>query len=160
MRALFETDADRQREDRIAQSIAARWRCALHKLPIRYKLDYVMVRDDEAIGFCEVKARQYEWAALATMGGVLLSIGKWCSARELCQTTERPFLFAVAALDGIWTLTVSDFRGPQRIKWHGRDDREDWQDREPCVMLDCARFVPLAPDRILQQKCQPDTFRP
>jgi hypothetical protein len=68
-----------------------------------------------------------------------MSIGKWVAAKNLSEATQLPFILAVKTLDGIWYSTFETFT-PDNVFIMGRTDRNDWQDIEPCVVLDCKRF--------------------
>ena len=76
------------------------------------------------------------------MGGYLLSIGKWAAAKTLCEASNLPFTLVVTTTDGIWFYVVQDFK-PDSVLVRGRKDRNDWQDVEPCVLLDVAKFSKL-----------------
>ena len=68
-----------------------------------------------------------------------MSLDKFMSAKELNATTGLPCMIVLNALDGIWYTTFHDAKViSYRIK--GRVDRNDWQDMEPCVVLDTDQF--------------------
>ena len=46
---------------------------------------------------------------------------------------------AVKTLDGIWYAKFTSFK-PDDVMVMGRTDRDDWQDIEPCVVLNCNKF--------------------
>lgn len=144
MRQMYETAADLACEQEVASRITAAWDCSLRKLPIRYHLDFAVTRGDKLVGFCEIKTRNYTMQQIDSMGGYLMSIGKWEAARNLSYAADKPFVLAVKTTDGIWYSSVygSQFVADD-VLVRGRTDRGDWQDIEPCVLLDCNRFKRL-----------------
>lgn len=142
MRPLYETDADLQRESSVVEKLEKLWRCQMAKLPIRYHLDYVAKRGDKAVAFCEVKTRNYTMDRIDQLGGYLMSIGKWSSAECLHRASGLPFLLVVQASDGLYYSSFTEFK-PDDVLVRGRTDRNDWQDIEPCVVLNTQRFTKI-----------------
>ena len=93
------------------------------------------------MAFCEIKTRNYTMADITKMGGYLLSLGKWTAAKQLSDSTTLPFMLVVQALDGVYH-SKNPFT-PKGVLFRGRTDRNDWQDVEPCVLLDTKNFVRL-----------------
>ena len=139
MRPLYETSADLDNEDSISKMLSHHWNCEFVKLPLRYHLDFVVTRNDKAVGFAEFKTRNYSMADINKMGGYLLSIGKWSAAKQLCEASQLPFALVVKTLDGLYCSTFTEFK-PDDVLVRGRTDRSDWQDIEPCVLLITQRF--------------------
>jgi hypothetical protein len=136
---LYETAADLDNEASIAKVLSLKWDCNFVKLPIRYHLDFVVTRDDKAIAYAEFKTRNYSMADIDKMGGYLMSIGKWSAAKQLCDATQLPFILVVKTLDGVYRSSFTEFK-PDDVLVRGRTDRNDWQDIEPCVLLNTQRF--------------------
>ncbi len=142
MRPLYETDADLKREGSVVEILEKAWNCTMTKLPIRYHLDYVARRGDKAVAFCEVKTRNYTMQKIDQLGGYLMSIGKWSSAESLYRASGLPFILAVHATDGVYYASFTEFT-PDDVLVRGRTDRNDWQDIEPCVVLNTNKFKKL-----------------
>jgi hypothetical protein len=136
---MYETGADLDRETSVVNVIEKAWNCTMTKLPIRYHLDYVARRGDKAVAFCEIKTRNYTMAQIDSFGGYLMSIGKWSSAESLHRASGLPFSLVVHATDGIYYSMFKEFI-PDDVLVRGRTDRNDWQDIEPCVMLNVDKF--------------------
>jgi len=136
---MYETEADLAGEKHIAELLEAKWSCKFIKLPIRYHLDFVLTRGDTAVAYAELKTRNYTMADIGSMGGYLMSIGKWSAAKQLCDASHLPFILIVKALDGIYQTRETAF-SPDSVMVRGRKDRNDWQDIEPCVLLNTNRF--------------------
>lgn len=112
--------------------------CKARKLPIRYALDYGLFQD-KLIGFAEVKCRTVGFEAIHRMGGYMLSLGKWMSARTLYEMTGAPFFLAVSTPDGTFAARFDEFP-VFTVSLGGRTDRRDWQDMEPVVMIPVWHF--------------------
>jgi len=142
VRPLYETDADRLAEKNVADLLEVRWTCQLSKLPIAYRLDFLVCTILQPRAFCEIKVRKYTWEQISDWGGYMLSLGKWDAARNLFLATGLPFLLVVSCAGDVrWRLFARFPVVP--IKMGGRTDRDDSQDMEPVVMIDCAKFNTL-----------------
>ena len=139
MRQLYETQEDLSSEAEVADYLSKIWKCEMSKLPIRYHLDFVAQRGKNAVAFCEVKVRNYSMEQIGKMGGYMLSLGKWSSAKQMCEASGLPFILVIKATDGIWFSLIDSFR-PDSVIVNGRTDRDDWQDIEPCVLIKQSRF--------------------
>jgi hypothetical protein len=139
MRPLYETSSDLDRENSVVDTLQKAWNVTMSKLPIRYHLDFVIARGDKALAFCEVKTRNYTMAQIDSFGGYLMSIGKWASAESLSRASGLPFVLVVKATDGLYHAKFRDFK-PDNVLVRGRTDRNDWQDIEPCVLLNTDKF--------------------
>ena len=139
MRPLYETAADLMGEVSVAKTLASLWDCEFVKLPLRYHLDFVVTRNGRAVAYAELKTRNYSMADIDKMGGYLMSIGKWSAAKQLCDASLLPFVLIVKTLDGLYRSSFTEFI-PDDVLVRGRTDRNDWQDIEPCVLLNTKRF--------------------
>ena len=142
MRPLYETASDLNRESKIAEFLETAWGCSFNKLSIKYGLDFAITVNDRVKAFCEIKTRNYSMPEIANMGGYLLSIGKWMSAKHLSESSGLPFLLIVCATDALYQGRFTEFKH-NNVLLRGRKDRNDWQDIEPCVLLDTKRFKKL-----------------
>ena len=141
MRQMYESSDDLERESSVIAKVETAWKCKAVKLSIKYSLDYVLVRGDKALAFCEVKTRNYTMAQIDQFGGYLLSLGKWMAAKQISDSCGLPFFLIVQTTDGIYYADFhSDFGLPDGVLVRGRTDRDDWQDVEPCVLLNVNRF--------------------
>jgi hypothetical protein len=139
MRQMYENEETKASEEEVMNHLCLKWSCSFSKMPIRYNLDYVLSVDKKAVAFCEVKTRNYEMEKINELGGYLMSLGKWMAAKNTYDATNLPFLLAVKTLDGIWYAKFTSFK-PDVVMVMGRTDRGDWQDIEPCVVINCNRF--------------------
>ena len=110
-------------------------------MPIQYKLDFAVERNDSVVAFCEVKVRKYSMEDIDSMGGYKISLAKWMAGMQMLKETGHPFVILVGATDGIFQKTVKHPpKLPLNIAVWGRDDRGDNQDFEPCVIIDAKEF--------------------
>ena len=143
-RPVYETQSDLDREMEVARFLERIWDCKFHKTPVRYHVDFVISRGKVVLSYCEVKVRNYSMKDINNMGGYLISAGKWSSAKSLSESSGLPFTLVIKALDGIWYNLVKENFKPDGIIIGGRDDRHDWQDTEPCILINCDRFTKVA----------------
>jgi hypothetical protein len=144
MRPTYETEEDLQRESLVIQQVESAWKCQAVKLSVKYSLDYALKRGDKVLSFCEIKTRNYTMADITKMGGYLLSLGKWTAAKQLSDSTTLPFMLVVKTIDGVYYSKFHSGVPTQKgVLFRGRTDRDDWQDVEPCVLLDTQYFVRL-----------------
>jgi hypothetical protein len=142
MRPLYETQDNLSSEQEVAAHLEKAWKCSMSKLPIRYHLDFVAQRGKNAVAFCEVKVRNYSMDQIGKMGGYMLSLGKWSAAKQMCEASCLPFILVVKTTDGIWYSIIESFK-PDSVIVNGRQDRGDWQDIEPCVLINQSKFKQL-----------------
>ena len=141
MRPTYESEDDLKREAAVISGVESAWKCKAVKLSVKYSLDYVFVREDKAYAFCEVKTRKYTMAEIDQFGGYLLSMGKWRAAKQISEATKLPFFLIVKTTDGLYHADFyPPFGFPDDVLVRGRTDRNDWQDIEPCVLLNVNRF--------------------
>lgn len=143
MRPLYESNADLEREWSVASIIESAWSCKMVKLGIKYSLDFVVTEEDsdKALGFCEIKTRNYTMEQIGNFGGYLLSLGKWVAAKELCTASNLPFFLVVKTSDGLYYARFDHVFKPYAVHVRGRKDRGDEQDIEPCVLINVDRFT-------------------
>jgi hypothetical protein len=138
-RPIYESKQDLDREKQLSTILSEAWSCSFVKMPIKYHLDYAMLRDEKIVGFCEMKSPNYSLADFRRFGGFFISLDKFMSSNKLNGTTMLPCFIVLNALDGVWYASFHDAK-LTAIKMKGRKDRNDWQDMEPCVVLDTDQF--------------------
>ncbi|CAB4133834.1 hypothetical protein UFOVP263_18 [uncultured Caudovirales phage] len=138
-RAYYETASDLDKEKTVAEILNTAWKCSLTKMPVKYHLDYVIIRDDKIVGFCELKSPNYSLADFKRFGGFFISLDKFMNAKKMNEATGLPCFIVINALDGLWYATFHN-ANITYFKVKGRKDRNDWQDIEPCAVLDTEQF--------------------
>lgn len=143
MRPLYESEDDRANERRLAAAVSVAWKVEPVKLKMAYNIDYALLRDGRTVAVSEFKCRKYSMEQLDSMGGFMLSLHKWMSAKHLSEAAGVPFVVVVADKDGvIWHHRPTEFVH-DGIGYGGRTDRGDGQDVEPVVLLRKQRFAAM-----------------
>lgn len=140
VRPLYETEAHLEKERSLALFFEQTYQCRLHKMPIRYHLDFAVEQDGKIRAFLEIKTTRYSLQEHKAYGGLKLSFAKWCAAEKLCGVGNVSFILLVGFPDAPRYLRTDDFRHDGLV-WWGRADRGDAQDMEPAVNLSVERFV-------------------
>lgn len=125
-RPMYETEADRRKEQALADAFA-RHGYDFYKLPIQYRLDFVVFKDGAAKAFVEVKHRNVRLLQYDT---AMVSLSKVIQARLLTQHTGLPAYLLNVYKDNIARI---DFANDYEIGKGGRSDRGDAQDADICA---------------------------
>ena len=134
MRTLYETVDDLRSEKNVIGYVSQCWNVVSFKLPMSYKIDYVMYRNGSPLGFAEVKVRTHTFGTFPTY---IISLAKVMEARRLGRETNTTPILIVSWTDKVGYL---DFFSHHQIKQGGRSDRNDWQDQEPMCHFDLKHF--------------------
>lgn len=146
-RQLFETSADRTKEAEFAEKIASVKKVKMHKLPMNYRLDF-MVADMEgrAIALAEIKCRTI---AASYYPSYAISLAKYEQGirltEHLCHDlTNEPikFLIFVRFEDRDLYYKHDQMNASEiHVRWGGRIwDARDEDDREPMVHIPMGLF--------------------
>jgi hypothetical protein len=140
-RPIYETRANLDQELSVAAVVARKWDCVPVKLPMKYSVDFALVRNKQIKSFCEMKSRNYTLTQLDKMGGVMISFDKWMKAKSICRSANVPFILIIQTVDKkIWYSVFSDEFVRMPTYLGGRTDRNDSQDIDACVLLDAKLF--------------------
>ena len=126
MRKMYETDADRVKEHALAEAFAAHG-YDFYKLPLQYRLDFLVLKGDKPKAFVEVKHRTCHMFKYPT---AMVSLSKVLQARLLTQHTGLPSYLLNVYTDNIVRF---DFAGDYELGKGGRSDRGDAQDADVCA---------------------------
>ena len=133
-RVKYESKDNLEKEKNVLRHMSDKWDMSYSKLPLTYKLDYVMYRNDKLLGFAEVKCRLNSIHDFSTY---IISLSKVMKARRLASVTGTKSVLFVSWSDATgWIDFFSDFE----VKQGGRSDRDDWQDQEPVCHFDINDF--------------------
>jgi hypothetical protein len=133
----YETAADLQNERVVADALAAHGYEVI-KLPIQYRLDWLLRRNNQPIGFAEVKARKCN---LNTYPTVMISLSKVIHAQMLTQATGLPCYLILFYRDCIARLNFSD---DFAVNPGGRADRDDPEDQDVCAYYPVTRLTKIS----------------
>jgi len=133
---MYENANTLKHESTFAVDLARAWRCLLVKVPVKYCIDMLAMRNGSPVAWVELKNRDTSSNAF---GEYMLSLGKWKAGRELATATSLPFMLAVRWNDGD-TCVRLDGETKIRLGFGGRADRGDWQDQEPMAFIPMKSF--------------------
>jgi hypothetical protein len=131
-----ESPKDLANERAVLDILCKRWKCTAFKLPVRYELDYALLRDGVLKCFVEVKCRT---SAQATYPTVVQGMRKIVTGLNLAERSGVPFYYVVRWTDAIGY--TSTFNG--EIRLGGRYDRGDDQDADLWMHIPVTQFVNL-----------------
>jgi len=131
-----ESPKDLANERAVLDILCKRWKCTAFKLPVRYELDYALLRDGVLKCFVEVKCRKSKQATYPT---AVIGMRKVYTGQTLAAVAKVPFYLVTR-----WTDVIgytSTFNG--EIRLGGRDDRGDDQDPDLWMHIPVTQFVNL-----------------
>ena len=140
MRPIYETEKDLQREQAIAERVAAAWGGEMVKLIPRYSIDYVFIHDGECAAWVEIKSRT---VASTTYPTYYASLHTVMFGKQMAAETGLPFFLVVSWSDTIKFLQVTK---SYPIKYAGRTDRGDAFDKTPAYIIPIDEFQGLEND--------------
>jgi len=136
-RPRYENKESLEQEQSFGTVIQLAWNCELVKMPMQYKIDYCCYRDNNLIGFVELKNRTCTKSRYPTY---ILSLSKYLTAVELSRILGKPTNLCVRWTDETGYVRLDTIRDPH-ISQGGRTDRNDWQDVEPVIHIDINSFI-------------------
>lgn len=142
-RPFYETQNDREKEFKVAQSVATLWGYTALKLKPACEVDYALTLFDDIKGVMEIKCRNYSYDQLDRLGGYMLSCHKMSALRRWHTDFPIGIAIVIELTDGIYCWTIQSGIAIERfskIKMTGRKDRNDPQDIEPCVLIPMGKF--------------------
>ena len=137
MRPMYEASQDIANEKIVADALH-NIGVEVYKLPVQYRLDWLLRRDGQPIGFAEVKARRCD---LNKYPSVMISLSKVIHAKMLSQTTGLPCHFILLYRDALAKL---DFASDFTVGPGGRSDRNDPQDHDVCAYYPIERLTVIS----------------
>lgn len=141
MRTMHESKENLSNEQEVKQAIEGTFHVKLNKLPISYRMDFMAFRDNKPTSVIEVKCRKK--ASSTTYPCFMLALGKWNSGIDYTIKNNIRFFLVGKYLDGIFYYKYKP-TDKVDIKWfNGRSDRDDPDDKEPCVYIPMELFKKL-----------------
>ena len=111
-RPMYENSGDRNNEHEIMSSVAGQWGVQFYKLPIAYRMDYILMSAEKAKAFVECKHRNITWGDYPD---VMLSLSKVQQAQSLLDASGLRSLFVVRATDRIFLHLPQRLCGPDKL---------------------------------------------
>ena len=137
-RTVYETDSDLEKELELISLVSEKWQCSYFKLPISYRLDFALTRNDRIVSFVEVRCRNNSIDKYST---IVCAVNKRVKALELSAATDVKSIFLVKYTDKIAYI---DFAvKPDSISIGGRTgkNRRDYEDVEPICHYSVERLT-------------------
>lgn len=139
-RPLYETHIDVKNELAVINTVAVLARMEAVKLPIRYSVDFALIKDKSIRAWIEVKCRKNQQAAYSTL---MISAAKLMDGVNLATQSGRPFFLIVRWTDKLGRLKINDLTN-YNLGFGGRKDRSDAQDLEPVYEIPIKQFEIIA----------------
>lgn len=146
-RPLYETNADRGREDACAFRVSVALGCKMVKLTGQYsRMDRLATwpKGFHRHAFVEIKCRKAQYGQYPSL---MLSAAKWRDGVDMAEATGGEFVIVASYLDGDWIYTYHPNHVAQQRVWleHGGRTRNtrDALDIEPVMHISSELFLPL-----------------
>ena len=141
-RPIYESQVDLTHENKMKPFLEAKWNCTLHKVPLKYQVDWLAMRGKDPMAFVEFKHR--EKLSIDAYPRYMISLDKWMKAKQLCKEVEIPFIMVITFTEGTY-YGVFAHNGLHEVTYGfgGRYDRGDAQDVEPMIYLPLKKFMKI-----------------
>jgi len=135
MRPIYETSADKMREQKVREYITACYNCSYEKTPALASVDGYLYHPDGALAaLVEIKTRKNEYNKYPTY---MLSAAKWKEGLAQAKQLNVPSLLVVSFVDGVF---LTQLKEDYEIRKGGRFDRGDPRDLEDCIYIPIDQF--------------------
>lgn len=135
-RPLYEKPSDLANELTVINSVSAMAGMEFIKMPIRYSVDYALIKHSRVQAWIEIKCRKNIQSAYPTL---IISAAKLMEGATLSHYSGKPFYLVVQWADKTGRIKVSDLK-QFRLSVGGRKDRSDLQDIEPVYEIPVDHF--------------------
>jgi hypothetical protein len=136
-RPLYETADDRSRELAAINRLLRNSGKTVRKLPIRYGVDFAVLKEGEITAWVEVKCRFNDSDKYSTL---MISAAKVWQGVYTSINTGKPFFVVAEWKDKIGFIKIKTVEG-LFLGFGGRSDRNDAQDVEPVYFIDICKFT-------------------
>ena len=146
-RPIYESQVDLTHENKMKTFLEAKWNCTLHKVPLKYQVDWMAMRGKDPMAFVEFKHR--DKLSIDAYPRYMISLDKWMKAKQLCKEVEIPFIMVITFTEGTY-YGVFAHNGLHDVTYGfgGRYDRGDAQDVEPMIYLPLKKFMKIEGARL------------
>ena len=141
-RPIYESQVDLTHENKMKTFLEAKWNCTLHKVPLKYQVDWMAMRGKDPMAFVEFKHR--DKLSINAYPRYMISLDKWMKAKQLSKEVEIPFIMVITFTEGTY-YGVFAHNGLHDVTYGfgGRYDRGDAQDVEPMIYLPLKKFMKI-----------------
>ena len=139
-RPMYEQAIDLAREHDMMQQVTAQWGVQYYKLPMSYRLDFILMSAEIPKAFAECKHRNFNWGDYPD---VMISLSKVQQAESLQRVTGLNTIFVVRANNRIFHTTLNHcVNEPNWLRFGGRTvSTRDDGDVEPVYHIPINQFV-------------------
>ena len=141
MRQIYETPEDLAKELTIMETVAKKWKCSFKKLPLSYKVDFVIFNKNRVRGLVEIRRRNVTYGRYPD--GIFMSLGKFTTGTHYKRIMQVPFIFVVQFTDGLFYAELEDL---YNVVWGGRGQLRDSADVEPLMLIPPSSFTEIVVD--------------
>jgi len=135
-RPTYETKEHKAKQKKVADVIERSWKVSCKDMSYRDVIDYAMCREDNIVGWVEIKCRNIYYT---TQLEYMISLHKIKEGRAFAKETGLPFFLVVGFQDGIYYY--KDEGEEHSLRWGGRFlTQRDKEDLEPCYYIDINLF--------------------
>ena len=141
-RPIYESQVDLTHENKMKTFLEAKWNCTLHKVPLKYQVDWMAMRGKDPMAFVEFKHR--DKLSIDAYPRYMISLDKWMKAKQLCKEVEIPFIMVITFTEGTYYgVFAHNSLHDVTYGFGGRYDRGDAQDVEPMIYLPLKKFMKI-----------------
>lgn len=141
-RPIYESQVDLTHENKMKTFLEAKWNCTLHKVPLKYQVDWLAMRGKDPMAFVEFKHR--DKLSINAYPRYMISLDKWMKAKQLCKEVEIPFIMVITFTEGTYYgVFAHNSLHDVTYGFGGRYDRGDAQDVEPMIYLPLKKFMKI-----------------
>ena len=137
-RPIYETQQDRDNEQALAELIERSFSCTMHKMPMKYTLDFAAVRGGKVVAFLEMRQRRIPMRQYDTY---MIALHKIMKAKEFTHVTGLPCFLVIRWTDAVGMVNMGTCE--YDIEVGGSTRRNDWQDIEPMALIPMTQFVEI-----------------
>ena len=138
-RPTYENRQTQLVEEEVIKEVSSKWKTDYEKLPIKYIVDYALLRNLKIRAFVEVKWRTTPYNQYPDYN---VSLHKYNEMIKLRQVTNL-FTCLVVKWSDIIKYHVPVKESKYTIKMGGNKNRGDWQDYEPMIHIPLEDFKDL-----------------
>ena len=139
--AGYESPEDLAQEEIGRKDCEAFWNVGAVKVPKQYRFDFLLFKNNNSWAVVEFKRRGIYYSDYPT---IALSSIKYKIIKDFCVGFNLNFFFVVKFKDGLYFCDLSPIAqltgAPLPLIIVDRNDRDDSEDAEPCIVIPILKF--------------------
>lgn len=137
-RPRYESNKDRKSEAEVAAYLKKAMNLDCVKMPLSYRVDFIVYRLGKLFGFIELKTRSVNRQRYKT---AIISLSKWHYGCRLSECLDVPFWIAFRWSNDLGFYRATCLAMNITVQQGGRTDRGDKDDIEPVVHIPVKEFT-------------------